>query len=181
MPQVPDPLRQVTHGNLSIWLWIWIFESKIPAGQIQINPWVNSWDALLTKFWFQQPPKLAIKKFWKNFSNLTPQVMKFFYIWHVIIKWIWHLTKISMTAMTFQHFGGPRDAWLDKLNEMVQYCRIWVTVKIYNFITFKLVTGRLSTGRSGPALDQFCRPWPWPLRSGPPSDGPGPHHIKIHK
>ena len=31
-------------------------------------------------------------------------------------------------------------------------------------------TTRLSMGRSGPALTQFC--WPWPLRSGPPSDGP---------
>ena len=31
---------------------------------------------------------------------------------------------------------------------------------------------RVSTGRSGPTLAQFC--WLWPLRSGPPSGGPGP-------
>ena len=44
--QVPDLLRQVTHGNLSAQIQIWISTSKIPAGWIQINLWVNSWWAL---------------------------------------------------------------------------------------------------------------------------------------
>ena len=42
------------------------------------------------------------------------------------------------------------------------------------YLETKDVTPRLSTGWSGPALSQFCRPWPWPSRSGPPSAGPGP-------
>jgi hypothetical protein len=33
---------------------------------------------------------------------------------------------------------------------------------------------RLSMGRSRPDLSQIFRTWPWPSRSGPPSDGPGP-------
>ena len=37
-----------------------------------------------------------------------------------------------------------------------------------------------STGRSGPALSQFYWPWLWPLRSGPPSNGPGPCLKNIH-
>ena len=44
--QVPDLLRQVTHGNLSVQFRIRIFEIKIPAGWIQINLQVNSWWAL---------------------------------------------------------------------------------------------------------------------------------------
>ena len=42
----------------------------------------------------------------KIFSSLVLQV-KNFYIWHVITKWIRHLTKIAVTTMTFQCFEGP--------------------------------------------------------------------------
>ena len=44
--QVPDLLRQVTCGNLHVWIRIRVFESEISAGWIQINPQVNSWGAL---------------------------------------------------------------------------------------------------------------------------------------
>ena len=44
--QVPDPLRQVTRGNLSVRIRIGLFENKIPAGRIWIHPWVNSWCSL---------------------------------------------------------------------------------------------------------------------------------------
>ena len=45
--QVPDPLAQVIRGNLSVRLWIRIFETEIPAGRIRINPRVNSWCSLV--------------------------------------------------------------------------------------------------------------------------------------
>ena len=48
---VDDPLRQVTRGSLSVRFGIRIFEIKIPAGRIWIDPQVNSWWALvLTSF-----------------------------------------------------------------------------------------------------------------------------------
>ena len=49
MLQVPDLLRQVTHGNLPVQIQIRIFESEIPVGQIRINPRVNLWDALVSR------------------------------------------------------------------------------------------------------------------------------------
>jgi len=45
--QVPDPLRQVTRGNLSVRIRIGLFENEIPAGRIRIDPRVNSWCSLL--------------------------------------------------------------------------------------------------------------------------------------
>ena len=68
----------------------------------------------LTKFWFRQPPKLAVthRDFRQIFDSLAPQATNFIYIWHVIIKWIRHRTKFSVTTVTFRRFGGPRDAWL---------------------------------------------------------------------
>ena len=68
----------------------------------------------LTKFWFRQPPKLAVTHwdFRQVFDSLAPQAMNFIYIWHMIIKWIRHRTKFSVTTVTFRHFGGPCDTWL---------------------------------------------------------------------
>jgi hypothetical protein len=47
------------------------------------------------------------EKFWQ-FCAAGAQATKFFYcIGHMIIR---HLTKIAVTTVTFQSFGGPRDA-----------------------------------------------------------------------
>ena len=54
--QVPDPLRQVTHGNLSVRIRIGLFENEIPAGRIRINPRVNSWCSL---WYFSLHPHVA--------------------------------------------------------------------------------------------------------------------------
>ena len=44
--QVPDLWAWITHGKLSVQIQVWIFDLKIPAGQVQVDPWVNSWRAL---------------------------------------------------------------------------------------------------------------------------------------
>jgi len=44
---IPEPLGQVTHGNLSVRIRIGFFGRTIPAGRIWIDPWVNSWCSLL--------------------------------------------------------------------------------------------------------------------------------------
>ena len=44
--QVPDLWTWITHGNLSVRFQVLIFYLKIPAGQVQVDPQVNSWHAL---------------------------------------------------------------------------------------------------------------------------------------
>ena len=45
--QVPDLWARITHGKLFVQIQVWIFDLKIPAGQVQVDPRVNSWRALL--------------------------------------------------------------------------------------------------------------------------------------
>ena len=45
--QVPDLWTQITHGNLSVQFQVLIFDLKIPAGWVQVDPQVNLWRALL--------------------------------------------------------------------------------------------------------------------------------------
>ena len=44
--QVPDLRAWITRGNLSVQIQVWILDLKIPAGQVQVDPRVNSWRAL---------------------------------------------------------------------------------------------------------------------------------------
>jgi hypothetical protein len=43
------------------------------------------------------------------FGSLAPQATKNFYIYHMFARGFRHLMKLTMTSMTFQHFGGPHD------------------------------------------------------------------------
>ena len=45
--QVFNLFRWIIHGNLFVWIQVWILKNKIPAGRIWINPQINSWGALL--------------------------------------------------------------------------------------------------------------------------------------
>ena len=45
--QVPDLWARITRGNLSARIQVAILKLKIPAGQVQVDPQVNSWSALL--------------------------------------------------------------------------------------------------------------------------------------
>ena len=45
--QVPDLWTKITCGNLSVQFQVLIFDLKIPAGQVQVDPQVNFWHALL--------------------------------------------------------------------------------------------------------------------------------------
>ena len=44
--QVPDLWTQITHGTLSIQFQVLIFDLKISAGQVQVDPQVKLWHAL---------------------------------------------------------------------------------------------------------------------------------------
>jgi hypothetical protein len=45
--QIPDLWIQITHGKISVQIQVLIFDLKIPAGQVQVDPQVNLWHALL--------------------------------------------------------------------------------------------------------------------------------------
>jgi hypothetical protein len=54
-------------------------------------------------------PAMTCPKYRTILDSFGPQAAKFYYIRHMITKWIHHLTKITVTTVTFQRFGGPRD------------------------------------------------------------------------
>ena len=45
--QVPDPRIRITRGKISVQIQVSVFDLKIPAGQVQVDPRVNSWRALI--------------------------------------------------------------------------------------------------------------------------------------
>jgi hypothetical protein len=45
----------------------------------------------------------------KNFGSLALQAAKYFLFLVCDPRQFWHPTKITVTSMTFQHFGGPCD------------------------------------------------------------------------
>ena len=95
----------------------------------------------LPKFWFWHPPKLAVTC-GKFSAVLRCRRRIYIYVGQVNAKWIWHLTKISMTNVTFWRFEGLHDVWLPTE---------WNATVI------------LSKGRARPGQGYFCWPWPWPV------------------
>ena len=57
--QVPDPWIQITHGKISVQIQVLIFDSKIPAGQVQVDPQVNSWHALSQIIYIDYPKEVV--------------------------------------------------------------------------------------------------------------------------